>query len=351
MRKIRLHILLQAQARLALLLAAALPPSALLAQRPSPYASKVLHYAPGRGAFAPFNDPKKALGVPSGAGRTSGSLDVVTLGIGGSLTLGFARPITDGPGADFLVFENAFIVGLGIRCYAELFFVEVSSNGRDFARFPVSYAGPQKSLGPFGSLVPGSWKGFGGSTPVYANPTRLPAVDPRDPARAGGDAFDLRVLRSHPLVKANKLNLFHVTQIRLVDVEDAKHRDARGRLIRDPSLGSADIEGVAVLNFFGYPQRQRPYASLELTTARRIRLEIGDPDGLKDLNPWRLYMSAQGDPLELGAFLSLCRVLRADKQKLVFETVFSVPRDLPIVLALSAKDLAGHLTGTSLVLH
>ena len=315
------------------------------------FATKVHAYQPGPGAAAPYDDPKKALGPILGAGRTSGSLDVVTLGEGGSLTLGFDTPITDGPGADFIVFENAFMVGLDSVCYAELAFVEVSSNGIDFARFPLSYVGPQSALGPFGALVPGSWAGFAGTTPVHAHASTRPDIDPRDPARAGGDAFDLAVLRDHPLAKLGRLNPFRITHVRLVDVVDGKHRDTKGRLIRDPSAGSADIEGICVINRFGKPSARRPVLELTLTSTRHIRYSLGDPDGLADLLPKRLGFSIQGDALDLGALLAISRFVSGDDKLVVFETAFSLPPDFPLVVALSATDQSGAITGASLHLH
>lgn len=72
--------------------------------------------------LATFGLPNNALGVPSGA--------IVSLGDGGSAILTFANPIVDGPGFDFAVFEN------GSTTYLELAFVEVSSDGINYFRFP-----------------------------------------------------------------------------------------------------------------------------------------------------------------------------------------------------------------------
>ncbi|HAW18678.1 MAG TPA: secretion protein [Flavobacteriales bacterium] len=58
----------------------------------------------------------------------------VSLGDGGSATLTFAAPFYDGPGYDFAVFENGF--GSGSDAFLELAFVEVSSDGVNFFRFP-----------------------------------------------------------------------------------------------------------------------------------------------------------------------------------------------------------------------
>src|SRR3954451_22815791 len=66
-----------------------------------------------------------ALG-PSDA-TTSSPFPVVSLGDGGWLTMNFAQPITNGTGADFVVFENGFS-----DTFLELAFVEVSSDGVNF---------------------------------------------------------------------------------------------------------------------------------------------------------------------------------------------------------------------------
>ncbi|HAQ71286.1 MAG TPA: secretion protein [Flavobacteriales bacterium] len=58
----------------------------------------------------------------------------VSLGDGGSATLTFAAPFYNGPGYDFAVFENGF--GSGSEAFLELAFVEVSSDGINFFRFP-----------------------------------------------------------------------------------------------------------------------------------------------------------------------------------------------------------------------
>ncbi|MCA8972700.1 MAG: hypothetical protein KDC95_23130 [Planctomycetes bacterium] len=311
----------------------------------------MIGYSPGSGVAPGFRDPSKALGAPVGAGRTSGSLDVVSLGLSGSLTLGFDRPLTDGPGADFIVFENAFYVGLGAACYAEVAFVEVSSNGVDFARFETSYVGPQQSIGAYGALPCGSWRGLAGTTPTLANPTLHPEIDVRDPARAGGDPFDLASLRDHPLVKLGRINLAYITHVRIVDVEDGKERDSFGRLIRDPSAGSCDIDAVSGIHFLGQAWTNDPTVLVSLDAARRLRIEIGDPQGLGDLDLRRLHTSLQGDPVDTWGLLTACRVVRADPKSIVFESAAQLPKDLALVLSLSAQDHAGHLSGSTVHLH
>ncbi|MDF1675078.1 MAG: T9SS type A sorting domain-containing protein [Vicingaceae bacterium] len=61
----------------------------------------------------------------------SGTGGVVSLGDGGSAVLTFTAPIKNGSGADFAIFENSFD-----GQFLELAFVEVSSDGVNFFRFP-----------------------------------------------------------------------------------------------------------------------------------------------------------------------------------------------------------------------
>ncbi|MEO1338440.1 MAG: cell surface protein, partial [Myxococcota bacterium] len=77
-----------------------------------PYATEVVSFEPGPGAgFGQAGLPEVVLGPPMGLGVGAGSIDVLSLGVGGSIVLGFAAPIIDGPGPDFVVFENPFFIG------------------------------------------------------------------------------------------------------------------------------------------------------------------------------------------------------------------------------------------------
>ena len=59
---------------------------------------------------------------------------VVSLGDGGTAVLTFASPICNEAGPDFAVFENPF--HNVPQCFLELAFVEVSSDGENYFRFP-----------------------------------------------------------------------------------------------------------------------------------------------------------------------------------------------------------------------
>lgn len=124
--------------------------------------------------------PGIVLGSPYGLGQSAGSLDVVSLGNGGSITVAFTdNRIVDGPGADFTVFENAFnSPGLGI--FTEVGVVAASADGVTFVEFPHGAGGQDLS-------------GMAGRVPVYANPDTN-ELDPRDPAVSGGDQFDLATI-------------------------------------------------------------------------------------------------------------------------------------------------------------
>ena len=147
---------------------------------PSRFATSVVSFTPGAGPNTGQDKlPDIVLGPPKGGGASTGSLDVATLGNGGSITLGFAPSlIVDRPGPDFIVFENPFNVnGDPMKPFAELATVGVSDDGVTFHDFPCT-----ATMYPYGSCA--------GWHPVYAN-SDTNTIDPTDPAVAGGDAFDL----------------------------------------------------------------------------------------------------------------------------------------------------------------
>jgi hypothetical protein len=93
--------------------------------------------------YTSYGKPENALGKAEG-----GIYSVVSLGDGGVATLTFEYPITNGPGYDFAVFENAFN-----DTFLELAFVEVSSDGNNFFRFnSVSLTPTNIQVGGFGAL-------------------------------------------------------------------------------------------------------------------------------------------------------------------------------------------------------
>jgi hypothetical protein len=184
-------------------------------------------YQPGPEALS-YTDPAKALGPASGV-----STDVVVLGRGGSIVLDMATPFADGPGADFAVWENGIVYGEG-SLFAELAFVEVSSDGTSFARFPTRTA-RTTVVGAYQPINPADYSGFAGLHPAGT-----------------GTAFDLAELRETPEVQSDAVDLTAIRFVRILDiVGDGGTSDSFGNPIYDPypTTGTAgfDLDGVAVL--------------------------------------------------------------------------------------------------------
>ncbi|MDB2657296.1 T9SS type A sorting domain-containing protein [Crocinitomicaceae bacterium] len=191
----------------------------------------------------------KALGLASygtddlGTGYVNG-LDVVSLGDSGIATLSFNPSIADGPGPDFAIFENSFS-----HNFLELAFVEVSSNGVDFYRFPAISNFPDTSqIGPFDAI---------------SDPTRLHNLAGKYRSTFG-TPFDLNELDT-----IQELNINQITHVRIVDVVGSVNpsfgsQDINGNYINDPfptpfPSGGFDLDGVAVLH-------QGPLSNEELTS-------------------------------------------------------------------------------------
>ncbi len=123
--------------------------------------------------------PAPVLGPPKGGAPCNGSTDVVSLGNGGWVVLEFAGDaIVDGPGPDFIVFENPFAIGCDPnQIFAELGTVAVSDDGVTWKEFPCTATAP-----PYGQCS--------GWHIVNAN-ADTNDIDPTDPAVAGGDPYDL----------------------------------------------------------------------------------------------------------------------------------------------------------------
>lgn len=114
----------------------------------SPFATRVIHYAPAPGQFVSdpnFNNPLRALGPPTGGGTSAPNNEsVVTLGgFGGYIVLGFDHTVRDDPlnpmGLDAIVFGNAYWVGGNPdRHWAECATIEISRdvNGNGLADDP-----------------------------------------------------------------------------------------------------------------------------------------------------------------------------------------------------------------------
>lgn len=185
-----------------------------------------------------ISDPEAAeasLGEADFAMGKAGENGVVSLGDGGTATLTFESPIADGPGWDFAVFENAFASGDGY--FMELAFVEVSSDGVNFFRFPASsLTQTTDQIGNFDILDPTKVNNLAGKyETLYGAP------------------FNLEELPSDP-----NLDKQSITHVRVIDVvgsleDDFASLDTAGQKINDPwptpfpSCGF-DLDAVGVIH-------------------------------------------------------------------------------------------------------
>lgn len=182
-----------------------------------PYADEVVEFLPGPGAgFGQDRFPSIVLGPPVGAGLDSGSLDVLSLGKSGSITLRFTDiAVTDGPGVDLLVFENPFLIAGGPRAFTERAKVSVSDDGVRWYEFPCAP-----------SDAANNYPGCAGVRPVTANPAA--GISATDPAVAGGDGFDLATVG--------------LSRARYVRIQDSGTNGSAG------TSAGFDLDGVAVVN-------------------------------------------------------------------------------------------------------
>lgn len=189
--------------------------------------SRIVSWAYGvqvkRGFTAPngttrvsYGTPDMAQGVPDSTTTTA-----ISLGFGGEALITFDRPIVNGRGFDFAVFENPFGPN-----FLELAFVEVSSDGEHFFRFPATSLSTSSS-----DVMAQHYNNLAGKYEVgYGTP------------------FDLSDLPDD-----ENLDKMNIRFVRLIDVTEGVDTDAQGNVIYDsPCAGSYsagfDLTGVAVMN-------------------------------------------------------------------------------------------------------
>jgi hypothetical protein len=185
-------------------------------------------------------------GVPENVlGQPGGTYDVFSLGDGGWIIVTFDKPVANGPGYDIAVWENGFVSALGGEegfLFAELMFVEVSTNGTDFSRFPCV------------SLISQILGGFDCLDPTYVH--NLAGKHPNgNDGRDEGTPFDLEDLSDDGNVFNGLVDLNDIRYVRLVDViGDGSTFDSLGNPVYDPyptpfGTGGADVDAVGMLNY------------------------------------------------------------------------------------------------------
>jgi hypothetical protein len=310
---------------------------------PSRFASRVVAFTQGSGPG--IFQIENALDGPRGAGPGAGSTDVLSLGRGGSLTLGFETELVDGPGADFTVFENGLVSSGGV--FSETAFIEVSSDGLNFARFPSTYAGAPGPLPPFGTVAFGTYEGLAGDMPVLAN-VETNAVDPFDPVVSGGTAFDLADLSDHPLAISGLLDLERVELVRLVDVRSGMDSDSQGTLIWDNGEpGSADIDALALIQHRMNQTIDAPLVDFFMDDLGHLHLLVHDAQGLASLESRSPSASINASSVSFATVRSnyLSTTLLEDSHTLHLRTPLPVSGSgMTGVLAVSARDGEGHFS-------
>ena len=163
---------------------------------------------------------------------------VVSLGDSGIALLAFEKPVINGEGADFAVFENSFRSQEPPKNYfLELAFVEVSSDGERFVRFPsVSESQTTTQIETFGQLDPTEIYNLAGKYVVNY-----------------GVPFDLDDLQD-----SSGIDLQNITHIKIIDVVGSVNPkyasyDSQGNIINDPyptpfAAGGFDLDAVGVIN-------------------------------------------------------------------------------------------------------
>jgi hypothetical protein len=171
-------------------------------------------------------------GPPVGGGSDHGSTDVVSLGNGGSIVVSFGpNAIVDGPGPDFIVFENPFwIDGNPSGVYAEPGEVSVSDDGATWQSFPCTPTDDPSASDGTGTEPP--YGACAGWHIVYSSPAN--GISPLAPATAGGDAFDLA-----------DLGVKHARYVRIVDMTREACPDAGAD---EPTANGFDLDAVAIVN-------------------------------------------------------------------------------------------------------
>jgi hypothetical protein len=208
-------------------------------------------------------DPTRTQFAPRGSSvitltgtNSLGDLDAAEIAAGASpgyLTVTFPRGIRNVAGADFAVFENGFTFGSPNGLFAEFAYVEASSNGVDFARFPSVYTNtaPVAVSGPFAGFDVSNIHNLAGKH-----------------ASSFGTPFNLDELVTDPLVASGAVKLAAIKYVKLVDIPgNGAFLDSLGNGILDNwlTVGSGGFDfrlpagqGVGVINAIPEPVAAAP---------------------------------------------------------------------------------------------
>lgn len=199
------------------------------------------------------------------SGKADGQ--IVSLGDSGVAIITLTDFVTDGAGHDFAIFENGFS-----NTFLELAFVEVSSDGVNYVRFPNYYTDQDTiQITTFGAVD---------ATHVHNLAGKYRANF--------GTPFDLA-----DIPDTNILDKFNISHIKIIDVIgsiDYPSFDSEGRKINDPfptnfASGGFDLDAVGIINvsltssinelaneISIYPNPVRNYINIKAQDLIRVRL-------------------------------------------------------------------------------
>jgi hypothetical protein len=196
------------------------------------WADTVVSYEPAPGVEYDWSNPDMALGA-SYSNTVPGDyiFDIVSLGdlsqadinagtAPGQITLSFAETIRDQNGYDFVVFENSFFNAYENKYFCELGYVEVSSNGVDFARFP-SVSLTASRVGAYGMID-------------ISNVYNLAGKHPNTGNTFTGTPFDLSEITNEPNAAAGLVDLNNISYVRIVDIPGSGNYFDNARKLIDP---------------------------------------------------------------------------------------------------------------------
>lgn len=224
-----------------------------------------------------------SIGDSLSATGKAGENGVVSLGDSGIAICKFRSPISNGPGWDFAVFENTFD-----DRFLELAFVEVSSDGWRYFRFPChSLSDTAIQCGAFG----------------YTDPEKINNLAGK--YRYGfGVPFDIDELPDY-----KDLNKQSITHVKIVDVVGSLNPlysgyDTAGRKINDPwptpwPSGGFDLDAIGVIH------------QIKLSTKRLMQqeLRVAGPNPISE-NQMLSLSGASGEKTEIVIINSIGKQLK-----------------------------------------
>lgn len=226
------------------------------------WATGFTSYRPAPGVLEQWQTPEKTLGEVTGAFDDIASLGELTAeqiaaGVSpGEITLTFANSIRNGTGADFAVFENGFGFASDGSLFGELAYVEVSTDGNNFVRFPSISLTPDP-IDPFGRLDATNIYNLAGK---HVNNGIVVSDDEFIPS-SWGTPFDLENLVNEPSVIAGEVDIARINFVRIVDIPgNGSFLDSEGSPIYDPwqtpipGSGGFDLEAIGAINANTVPE-------------------------------------------------------------------------------------------------